>query len=48
MAEINNRLKSELISLIGKLESALDKFKDRKEKDKQRGNGGTNVAYYGA
>jgi hypothetical protein len=34
MAEINQRLKSELSSLISKLEIALHKFKDRKDKDR--------------
>ncbi len=45
MHEINQKLKTELIALIEKLESALLKFKDRKEKDKSRG---ANAGYYGA
>lgn len=37
MADINLKLKSELKSLISKLEIALTKFKERKLKDKVRG-----------
>jgi hypothetical protein len=40
MSEINNRLKSELNELILKLDIALKKFKDRKEKDRLRGASG--------
>ena len=36
MSEINHKLKEELAQLIERLEVALNKFKDRKEKDKQR------------
>eukprot|EP00347_Sterkiella_histriomuscorum_P001895 403370257 len=36
MRDINFKLKEELSSLIERLEIALNKFKDRKEKDKQR------------
>ena len=36
MEEINSKLKEELGSLIEKLEMALNKFKDRREKDKLR------------
>ena len=36
MAEINKNLKEELSQLIEKLETALDKFKDKKLKEKDR------------
>ena len=36
MSEINHKLKEELGQLIDRLELALNKFKDRKERDKQR------------
>ena len=36
MGEINQKLKVELGQLIDRLEMALNKFKERKEKDKLR------------
>jgi hypothetical protein len=34
MSDINHKLKEELSQLVDRLELALNKFKDRKEKDK--------------
>ena len=36
MSDINSKLKEELSQLIDRLEQALTKFKDRKDRDKQR------------
>lgn len=48
MGEINHKLKVELGQLIDRLELALNKFKDRKEKDKIRNgiNSGINGGHY--